>query len=44
MHTHSYNPVAYFNLANALCNSGHLVEAAQRYLEAKERKPAGSRI
>ena len=30
-------PDAYFNLGAALNNSGHYVEAAQRYLEAKER-------
>ena len=30
-------PVAYVNLGAALHNSGHDVEAAQRYLEAKER-------
>ena len=35
-------PVAYFNLGAALDNSGHDVEAAQRYLEAKERYPVGS--
>eukprot|EP00964_Phaeocystis_antarctica_P018768 scaffold10349_cov67-Phaeocystis_antarctica.AAC.4 len=35
-------PVAYFNLAAALNNSGHYVEAAQRYLEAKDRSPVGS--
>ena len=35
-------PVAYFNLGNALNSSGHKVEAAQRYLEAKERVPVGS--
>ena len=34
-------PEAYFNLGAALCNSGHYVEAAQRYLQAKERYPAG---
>ena len=33
---------AYFNLGAALSNSGHVVEAAQRYLEAKERNPVGS--
>ena len=32
-------PTAYFNLGNALNASGHYVEAAQRYLEAKERFP-----
>eukprot|EP00964_Phaeocystis_antarctica_P115521 scaffold79465_cov57-Phaeocystis_antarctica.AAC.4 len=35
-------PMAYFNLGSALNNSGHYVEAAQRYLEARERMPAGS--
>eukprot|EP00964_Phaeocystis_antarctica_P138415 scaffold103101_cov57-Phaeocystis_antarctica.AAC.2 len=35
-------PVPYFNLANALCKSGHYVEAAQRCLEATERLPLGS--
>ena len=35
-------PVAYFNLAAVLTNSGHKVEAAQRYLEAKERRQVGS--
>eukprot|EP00964_Phaeocystis_antarctica_P016744 scaffold9212_cov59-Phaeocystis_antarctica.AAC.1 len=35
-------PTAYFNLGNALGSSGHAVEAAQRYLEAKERYPVGS--
>ena len=35
-------PAAYFNLGAALNSSGHHVEAAQRYLEAKERFPAGS--
>ena len=35
-------PVAYYNLGNALNNSGHYAEAAQRYLEAKERYPVGS--
>ena len=35
-------PVAYFNLGNALDTSGHIVEAAQRFLEAKERDPVGS--
>ena len=35
-------PEAYFNLGAALNNSGHDVEAAQRYLEAKERYPVGS--
>ena len=36
-------PVAYFNLGAVLGNSGHQVEAAQRYLEAKERWPVGSK-
>ena len=36
-------PLAYINLGVALGNSGHKVEAAQRYLEAKERYPVGSR-
>mgnify|MGYP006061675249 CR=1 FL=1 len=35
-------PAAYFNLGNALFRSGHKVEAAQRFLEAMERHPAGS--
>jgi len=35
-------PAAYFNLGTALNNSEHDVEAAQRYLEAKERYPVGS--
>ena len=35
-------PDAYFNLGAALANSGHDVEAAQRFLEAKERYPVGS--
>jgi tetratricopeptide (TPR) repeat protein len=34
--------VAYVNLGAALGNSGHYVEAAQRFLEAKERYPVGS--
>ena len=34
-------PAAYFNLGAALNNSGHCVEAAQRYLEAKERWRVG---
>ena len=37
-------PAAYYNLGNALSISGHLVEAAQRYLEAKERCPVGSEL
>ena len=36
------NPAAYYNLGAALGNSAHYVEAAQRYLEAKERFPVGS--
>ena len=35
-------PDAYYNLAGALANSGHVVEAAQRFLEAEERLPVGS--
>tara|TARA_B100000795_G_scaffold14892_1_gene10138 strand:- start:46 stop:717 length:672 start_codon:yes stop_codon:yes gene_type:complete len=35
-------PQAYFNLGAVLGNSGHKVEAAQRYLEARERYPVGS--
>ena len=35
-------PEAYFNLGAALNDSAHLVEAAQRFLEAKERWPVGS--
>ena len=35
-------PGAYYNLGVALANSGHDVEAAQRYLEAKERLSVGS--
>eukprot|EP00964_Phaeocystis_antarctica_P116122 scaffold80093_cov60-Phaeocystis_antarctica.AAC.3 len=35
-------PMAYFNLGASLGNSGHVQEAAQRFLEAKERFPAGS--
>ena len=35
-------PEAYRNLGAALCNSAHLVEAAQRFFEAKERYPVGS--
>jgi tetratricopeptide (TPR) repeat protein len=35
-------PAAYFNLGAALHNSGHDVEAAQRFLEAKERYAVGS--
>ena len=35
--------MAYHNLGSTLTNSGHLVEAAQRYLEAKQRNPVGSK-
>ena len=35
-------PVPYFNLGVALGQSGHDVEAAQRFLEARERWPVGS--
>eukprot|EP00964_Phaeocystis_antarctica_P103047 scaffold68349_cov33-Phaeocystis_antarctica.AAC.2 len=35
-------PLAYLNLGVVLDNSGHKVEAAQRFLETKERYPAGS--
>ena len=35
-------PTAYFNLACTLRDSGHPVDAAQRFLEAKERRPMGS--
>ena len=35
-------PVAYFNLGNALKNSGHFAEAAQRFLAAKKRHTVGS--
>ena len=35
-------PEAYANLASALANSEHTVEAAQRFLEAMERLPVGS--
>ena len=34
-------PEAYSNLGAALGNSGHFVEGAQRFLEAKERYPVG---
>ena len=37
-------PIAYANLGVALSNSGHIMEAAQRYLEAKERFPMGSEL
>jgi tetratricopeptide (TPR) repeat protein len=36
------NPTAYYNLGVALNNSAHDVEAAQRFLEAKERYQEGS--
>ena len=35
-------PVAYFNLGIALANAAHYAEAAQWFLEAKERFPVGS--
>eukprot|EP00964_Phaeocystis_antarctica_P080805 scaffold50483_cov51-Phaeocystis_antarctica.AAC.1 len=35
-------PTTYYNLGNALNDSGHWVEAAQRFLEAQERWPVGS--
>ena len=35
-------PDAYYNLGAALCNSVHYVEAAQRFLEAKDRCQVGS--
>ena len=35
-------PEAYFNLGASLSNSGHDVEAAQWFLEAKRRHPVGS--
>ena len=35
-------PTAYLNLGAMLSDSGHYVEAAQRFLEAKERLPVGS--
>ena len=38
------DPQAYFNLGAALSNSGHFVEAVQRFLEAKERYPVGSEL
>jgi len=37
-------PTAYFGLGTALSNSAHYVEAAQRFLEAKERYPVGSEM
>eukprot|EP00964_Phaeocystis_antarctica_P011771 scaffold6503_cov60-Phaeocystis_antarctica.AAC.1 len=36
-------PEAYYNLGAALLDAAHYVEAAQRYLEAKERYSVGSR-
>ena len=36
--------VAYYNLGSVLNNSGHSVEAAQRFLEAKEREQVGSEL
>ena len=35
-------PTAYYNLGVELSNSQHTVEAAQQFLEAKERSPVGS--
>ena len=37
-------PEAYYNLGAALANSAHHVEAAQRFLEARERYPVGSEM
>ena len=37
-------PTAYLNLGVVLSNSGHCVEGAQRYLEAKARAPVGSEL
>ena len=37
-------PTAYHNLGATLTNSGHNVEAAQRFLEAKERYSVGSEL
>ena len=37
-------PMAYHNLGAVLDNSAHYVEAAQRYLEAKERLAVGSEM
>jgi len=37
-------PLAYYHLGMALAKSGHFVESAQRYLEAKERRPVGSKF
>ena len=37
-------PEAYMNLAGVLATSGHQVEAAQRYLEAKECVSVGSKL
>eukprot|EP00964_Phaeocystis_antarctica_P062196 scaffold37250_cov59-Phaeocystis_antarctica.AAC.1 len=34
---------AYYSLGASLANSGHVVEAAQRFLEANERYPVGSK-
>ena len=42
IHLRPDEPEAYFNLGAALDTSGHDVEAAQRYLEAKERFQVGS--
>eukprot|EP00964_Phaeocystis_antarctica_P121081 scaffold84790_cov64-Phaeocystis_antarctica.AAC.1 len=36
------HPVAYYSLGAALSNSGHIVEAARWFLEARERYPAGT--
>jgi tetratricopeptide (TPR) repeat protein len=36
-------PAAYYNLGAVLADSGHFVESAQRYLQAKGRYPVGSR-
>eukprot|EP00964_Phaeocystis_antarctica_P045920 scaffold26477_cov66-Phaeocystis_antarctica.AAC.1 len=36
-------PAAYFNLGASLASSGHYVEAVQRFLEAMERLPVGSK-
>ena len=36
-------PHAYFNFGAVLFSSGHYAESAERYLEAKERYPVGSR-
>ena len=37
-------PDAYFNLGDTLGSSGHHAEAAQRYLEVRERSPVGSEL